>query len=105
MESEMKRHEKETLRFQNMPRSERPDAEQVIDQTCFFFDVNRDDLLCGGARKPEKLVKAREGTVHRLRQLTPRLSYPQIAKLMGFQCHTSALYAHRRYLNKANGKG
>ncbi len=65
-------------------------APVILDATCAYFDVSREEL-CGPSRR-RPLVTARQISMYVFRQLTD-FSYPAIAREFGGRDHTTVIHA------------
>lgn len=74
------------------------DWRKTLDKVCAFYKVAPEDVL--GPRRHQRLIDARWVFAKALRA-KGRLSYPQIARIIGNRDHTTIIHACHEFQNRA----
>lgn len=98
----MKDHKKYKAFWRLRPVRFIPEATEIIIDTALSRGVNIRHMIAS-TKKTQAIAMAREEACARIREELG-LSYPQIAKQIGFRDHTSALLAVRRFIEKQTGR-
>lgn len=83
----------ETFKDYSEPTEEAVGAEDVIDCTCKYFDVSKEDLL--GKKRDKKIVEPRQICIYVISEMLP-LPLTTIGELMGGRDHTTVLHAKNK---------
>ncbi|MBO5224371.1 MAG: chromosomal replication initiator protein DnaA [Clostridia bacterium] len=83
----------ETFKDYSEPTEEAIGAEDVIDCTCKYFDVSKEDLL--GKKRDKKIVEPRQICIYVISEMMP-LPLTTIGELMGGRDHTTVLHAKNK---------
>lgn len=83
----------ETFKDYSEPTEEAVGAEDVIDCTCKYFDVNKEDLL--GKKRDKKIVEPRQICIYVISEMLP-LPLTTIGEIMGGRDHTTVLHAKNK---------
>jgi chromosomal replication initiator protein len=83
----------ETFKDYSAPTEEAVGAEDVIDCTCKYFDVSKEDLL--GKKRDKKIVEPRQICIYVISEMLP-LPLTAIGELMGGRDHTTVLHAKNK---------
>lgn len=86
--------------FALRPLKDHPSAGGILALVCATSGIDFAVLTCGGARKSKEITEARELACHLLMEAEPKLSTPDIAKMLGYSDHTAVLGAAKRYRKK-----
>ncbi len=83
----------ETFKDYSEPTEEAVGAEDVIDCTCKYFDVKKEDLL--GKKRDKKIVEPRQICIYVISEMLP-LPLTTIGEIMGGRDHTTVLHAKNK---------
>ena len=83
----------ETFKDYSAPTEEAIGAEDVIDCTCKYFSVSKEDLL--GKKRDKKIVEPRQICIYVISEMLP-LPLIAIGELMGGRDHTTVLHAKNK---------
>ena len=83
----------ETFKDYSEPTEEAVGAEDVIDCTCKYFDVNKEDLL--GKKRDKMIVEPRQICIYVISEMLP-LPLTTIGEIMGGRDHTTVLHAKNK---------
>ena len=83
----------ETFKDYNQPSEEIVGADDIIDSTCKYFGVSRDDLL--GKKRDKKIVEPRQICIYLISEMLP-LPLTSIGGIMGGRDHTTIMHAKNK---------
>ena len=83
----------ETFKDYNQPSEEVVGADDIIDSTCKYFGVSRDDLL--GKKRDKKIVEPRQICIYLISEMLP-LPLTSIGGIMGGRDHTTIMHAKNK---------
>lgn len=83
----------ETFKDYSKPTEEAVGAEDVIDCTCKYFDISKEDLL--GKKRDKKIVEPRQICIYVISEMLP-LPLTTIGEIMGGRDHTTVLHAKNK---------
>lgn len=83
----------ETFKDYSKPTEEAVGAEDVIDCTCKYFDISKEDLL--GKKRDKKIVEPRQICIYVISEMLP-LPLTAIGEIMGNRDHTTVLHAKNK---------
>ena len=83
----------ETFKDYNQPSDEVVGADDIIDSTCKYFGVSRDDLL--GKKRDKKIVEPRQICIYLISEMLP-LPLTSIGGIMGGRDHTTIMHAKNK---------
>ena len=86
----------ETFKDYSEPTEEAVGAEDVIDCTCKYFDVSKEDLL--GKKRDKKIVEPRQICIYVISEMLP-LPLTAIGEIMGNRDHTTVLHAKNKVVS------
>ncbi len=83
----------ETFKDYNQPTEEAIGADDIIDCTCKYFNVTKEDLL--GKKRDKKIVEPRQICIYLISEMLP-LPLTSIGSLMGGRDHTTIMHAKNK---------
>lgn len=83
----------ETFKDYNQPTEEAIGADDIIDCTCKYFNVAKDDLL--GKKRDKKIVEPRQICIYLISEMLP-LPLTSIGSIMGGRDHTTIMHAKNK---------
>lgn len=83
----------ETFKDYNEPTEEAVGADDIIDNTCKYFGISREDIL--GKKRDKKIVEPRQICIYLISEMLP-LPLTSIGGIMGGRDHTTIMHAKNK---------
>lgn len=83
----------ETFKDYNEPTEEAVGADDIIDNTCKYFGITREDIL--GKKRDKKIVEPRQICIYLISEMLP-LPLTSIGGIMGGRDHTTIMHAKNK---------